>query len=121
MVVDSEAVDLMTHAPRFMGIYSYEHAMERPGGHRNLLFLKRGAPMRLIDRRENQADNQPPNFWKWIEANVLTHPVRKSSRCRIRFGSGPLADWNWQNPYYDSVLEIYQAFPGQLRSLASAR
>ena len=107
-----KAVDLMTHAPRFMGIYSYEHAMERPGGHRNLLFLKRGAPMRLIDRRENEADNQPPNFWKWIEANVLTQPGQKVVAVPHTFGSGPLADWNWRNPYYDSVLEIYQAFRG---------
>ncbi|HUG81759.1 MAG TPA: hypothetical protein VML01_08845, partial [Bryobacterales bacterium] len=107
-----KAVDLMTHAPRFMGIYSYEHAMERPGGHRNLLFLKRGAPMRLIDRRDNKADNQPPNFWKWIEANVLTQPGQKVVVVPHTFGSGPLADWNWQNPYYDSVLEIYQAFRG---------
>lgn len=107
-----KAVDLMTHAPRFTGIYSYEHAMERPGGHRNLLFLKRGAPMRLIDRRRSEADNQPPNFWKWIEANVLTQPGQKVVAVPHTFGSGPLADWNWQNPYYDSVLEIYQAFRG---------
>ena len=107
-----KAVDLMTHAPHFMGIYSYEHSMERPGGHRNLLFLKRGAPMRLIDRRRNEADNQPPNFWKWVEGNVLTQPGQKVVAVPHTFGSGPLADWNWQNPYYDSVLEIYQAFRG---------
>ena len=107
-----KAVDLMTHAPHFTGVYSYEHAMERPGGHRNLLFLRRGAPIRLIDRRRNEADNQPPNFWKWIEGNVLTQPGQKVVAVPHTFGSGPLADWNWQNPYYDSVLEIYQAFRG---------
>ena len=107
-----KAVDLMTHAPRFVGIYSYEHSMERPGGHRNLLFLKRGAPMRLIDRRRVQEDNLPPNLWKWIEGNVLTQPGQKVVVVPHTFGSGPLADWNWPNPPYDSVLEIYQAFRG---------
>ena len=107
-----KAVDLMTHAPVFVGIYSYEHSMQRPGGHRNLLFLKRGAPMRLIDRERRPEDNLPPNLWKWIEGNVLTQPGQKVVVVPHTFGSGPLADWNWPNPAYDSVLEIYQAFRG---------
>ena len=62
----------MTHGPNFIGMYSYEHSMVRPAGHRNVLFLKRGAPLRMIDRERNREDNLPPNMWKWWEENVLT-------------------------------------------------
>ena len=68
--------------------------------------------MRLIDRERRPEDNLPPNLWKWIEGNVLTQPGQKVVVVPHTFGSGPLADWNWPNPAYDSVLEIYQAFRG---------
>ena len=67
----------MTHGPVFIGMYSYENSMARPAGHRNVLFLKRGAPLRAIDR-EKPEDNLPPNMWKWWEANVLSQPGQKS-------------------------------------------
>jgi len=106
-----KAVDLFTHAPVFTGIYSYEHSMARPAGHRNVLFLKRGAPLRPIDRGKD-ADNQPPALWKWWEANVLTQPGQKSVIVPHTFGAGPLADWNWPNARFDCLLEMYQGARG---------
>ncbi len=109
-----KAVDLMSHPPRFIGVYSYEHSMARPAGHRNVLFLKRGAPLRAIDRtRGIQApDNSPPNLWQWAEQNVLNQPGQKMVIVPHTFAAGPLADWNWPNPRFDCLLEIYQGARG---------
>lgn len=106
-----KAVDLFTHMPNFVGIYSYEHSMARPAGHRNVLFLKRGAPLRMIDRNL-PADNQPPAMWKWWEENVLTQPGQKSVIVPHTFAAGPLADWNWPNARFDCLLEMYQGARG---------
>jgi hypothetical protein len=105
-------VDLMTHAPQFIGIYSYEHSMARPAGHRNILFLKRGAPLRPIDRVKVPEDNLPPNLWKWMEANVFTQDGQKAVVVPHTFAAGPLADWNWPNARFDCLLEIYQGCRG---------
>jgi hypothetical protein len=109
-----KAVDLMTHAPVFIGVYSYEHSMARPGGHRNILFLKRGAPLRMIDRGKGleAPDNAPPALWKWMEANVFTQPGQKAVIVPHTFAAGPLADWNWPNARFDCLLEIYQGCRG---------
>ena len=112
--VAQKLVDVMTHAPRFWGIYTYEHSMARPGGHRNMLFLKRGAPMRGIDRQRKapEPDNQPPALWEWVRANVLPHNGQKMVIVPHTFAAGPLADWNWPNAPFDCLLEIYQGARG---------
>ncbi|MEK7404954.1 MAG: hypothetical protein AAB225_07585 [Acidobacteriota bacterium] len=109
-----KAVDLLTHAPVFIGIYSYEHSMARPAGHRNILFLKRGAPLRMIDRAKGPAadDNLPPVLWRWMEANVFPQPGQKAVIVPHTFAAGPLADWNWPNARFDCLLEIYQGCRG---------
>jgi hypothetical protein len=109
-----KAVDLMTHAPVYVGMYSYEHSMNRPAGHRNVLFLKRGAPLRMIDRTKgvDSPDNSPPALWKWWEENVLTQPGQKTVIVPHTFAAGPLADWNWPNARFDCLLEIYQGCRG---------
>jgi hypothetical protein len=109
-----KAVDLFTHSPVFTGVYSYEHSMSRPGGHRNVLFLKRGAPLRPINREKglNSPDNSPPEMWKFWEQNVLSQPGQKSVIVPHTFAAGPLADWNWPNARFDCLLEIYQGARG---------
>ena len=105
-------VDVMSHPPVFIGVYSYEHSLQRPSGHRNILFLKRGAPLRPVDRERKEEDNLPPNLWKWMEANVFTQRGQKSVIVPHTFGAGPLADWNWPNARFDCLLEIYQGCRG---------
>ncbi len=109
-----KTVDLMSHPPTFIGIYSYEHSMNRPAGHRNILFLKRGAPLRMIDRSKGiQApDNAPPVLWEWMEKNVIHQPGQKTVIVPHTFAAGPLADWNWPNARFDCLLEIYQGARG---------
>jgi hypothetical protein len=109
-----KTVDLMTHGPTFIGVYSYEHSLARPAGHRNILFLKRGAPLRLVNREKgiNAPDNSPPELWKWMEANVFTQPGQRSVIVPHTFGAGPLADFNWPNARFDCLLEMYQGCRG---------
>ncbi len=109
-----KAVDLMTHAPVFVGVYSYEHSLNSPAGHRNVLFLKRGAPLRMVDREKGRdaPDNAPPEMWKWWQANVFTQPGQKSVIVPHTFAAGPLADWDWPNARFDCLLEIYQGCRG---------
>jgi hypothetical protein len=109
-----KAVDLFTHDPTFIGIYSYEHSLVRPAGHRNMLFLKRGAPLRMVDRTKgpDAPDNSPPELWKWVEKNVLPQNGQMMVIVPHTFAAGPLADWNWPNARFDCLLEIYQGCRG---------
>jgi hypothetical protein len=111
---NQKLVDVYTHAPRFWGIYTYEHSMSRPGGHRNVLYLKRGGPLRMIDRGKglDAPDNSPPVMWEFIRENALTQPGQKVVVVPHTFAAGPLADWNWQNAPFDCLLEIYQGARG---------
>lgn len=107
-------VDVYTHAPKFWGIYSYEHSMSRPGGHRNVLYLRRGAPLRPIDREKGRGspDNAPPVLWEWMRANVLAQPGQRAVIVPHTFAAGPIADWNWNPSPIDCLLEIYQGARG---------
>ncbi len=107
-------VDVYTHAPKFWGIYTYEHSMARPGGHRNVLYLKRGGPLRPIDREKGleAPDNTPPVMWEWMRENALTQIGQKTVVVPHTFAAGPIADWNWEPAPIDCLLEIYQGARG---------
>ena len=105
-----KTVDLMSHPPVFIGVYSYEHSLNAPSGHRNMLFLKRGAPLRIADRVNKQEDNLPPNLWEWVKANVFQQEGQKVVIVPHTFGeqSQPIGSFLWDNPPFDCLLEIYQ-------------
>jgi len=105
-----KTADLMTHPPVFIGIYSYEHSLGAPSGHRNMLFLKRGGPLRVVDRVNKPDDNLPPNLWEWVKANVFQQPGQKLVIVPHTFGetSQPVGSFLWDNPAFDCLLEIYQ-------------
>lgn len=107
-------VDVYTHAPRFWGIYTYEHSMQRPGGHRNVLYQQRGGPLRPIDREKglDAPDNSPPVMWEWMRENVLSQEGQRMVVVPHTFAAGPLADWNWEPDPIDCLLEIYQGARG---------
>jgi hypothetical protein len=104
-----KTVDVMSHPPVFIGVYSYEHSLGRPSGHRNILFLKRGGPLRVANRAI-AADNLPPNLWQYMTEHALTQPGQKLVIVPHTFGERrqPLADFNWPNARFDCLLEIYQ-------------
>ncbi len=107
-------VDVYTHGPKFWGIYTYEHSMARPGGHRNVLYLRRGAPLRPIDREKglDSPDNAPPVMWEWMRDNVLSMAGQKMVVVPHTFAAGPIADWHWNPSPIDCLLEIYQGARG---------
>ena len=107
-------VDVYTHGPKFWGLYSYEHSMARPAGHRNVLYLKRGGPIRPIDREKGleAPDNLPPVLWAWMKENVLSERGQKTVIVPHTFAAGPIADWNWAPDPMDCLLEIYQGARG---------
>ncbi len=107
-------VDVYTHAPKFWGLYAYEHSMARPGGHRNVLYLKRGGPLRPIDRNKGRdaPDNAPRVLWDWMWDNAMARVGQKTVIVPHTFAAGPLADWNWTPSPMDSLLEIYQGARG---------
>ena len=111
---NQKLVDVYTHAPRFWGLYTYEHSMSRPGGHRNVLLLRRGGPLRAIDRGKGlyAPDNSPPAMWDWMRKNALSQAGQKLVIVPHTFAAGPLADWNWMNAPFDCLLEIYQGARG---------
>ena len=117
-----KTVDLMSHAPVFFGVYSYEHSLARPSGHRNVLYLKRGGPLRVADRENRPDDNLPPNLWKWMSEHALTQPGQKVILVPHTFGesSQPLADFKWDNARFDCLLEIYQGARSSYESFKAA-
>jgi hypothetical protein len=105
-----KTVDLMTHAPVFVGVYSYEHSLNRPAGHRNVLFLKRGGPLRAVDRERNPDDNLPPNLWQWMTTHALSQSGQQVVIVPHTFGekTQPIGDFKWDNSPMECLLEIYQ-------------
>jgi hypothetical protein len=105
-----KTADLMSHPPVFIGVYSYEHSLGAPSGHRNMLFLKRGAPLRVVDRANRKDDNLPPNLWEWVKGNVFQQPGQKLVIVPHTFGevSQPIGSFLWDTPPFDCLLEIYQ-------------
>jgi len=87
--------DLMRAPGAFEPIYAYERSMPSPGGHKNILFARRGGP--LVGVRD-----LPPYLWKRLrEAGTpaLTIPHQLT---------GPAIDWQFHDPDYQTVMEIYQ-------------
>lgn len=105
-----KAADMFTNAPAFNGMYAYEHSLATPSGHRNIVFLDRSAPLRLADRERVKDDNLPTRLWDWMRG-VLKGPGRQKAVIiphTIAERTQPKADWNWENPEFEPVLEIYQ-------------
>ena len=109
--------DVMHHPPTFVGVYSYEHSLGSPSGHRNIIFLKRGGPLRIADRSKGSEDNLPPRLWEWVRGNPLKQLGQKVVIVPHTFAAGPLAEWNWPNPPFDCLLEIYQGCRGSYEAL----
>lgn len=107
-------VDVYTHAPKFWGIYAYEHSMARPAGHRNVLYLQRGGSLRPIDRQKglDAPDNAPTALWDWMRRITLVRPGQQAVIVPHTFAASPLADWNWTPAPFDCLLEIYQGARG---------
>jgi len=115
-------VDLFTNPPVFNGLYAYEHSLGTPSGHRNIVFLRRGAPLRLVDRERAAAtDNLPPRLWEWMKSMLGGAPAQKAVIIPHTFAemTQPKGDWNWENPEFEPVLEIYQGDRSSYETVAA--
>jgi hypothetical protein len=87
--------DLFRVPGAFQPLYAYERSMNAPGGHKNVLFLRRDGP--LIARRD-----LPPYLWTRLRqaaVPALTIPHQLT---------GPAIDWQFHDPEFQPVMEIYQ-------------
>ena len=86
--------------------------MSRPAGHRNILFLKRGAPLRMIDRDKDRRDNSAAESVE-VDGGERLHAVGAEIGDRAahlrRRAAGRL---NWPNARFDCLLEMYQGCRG---------
>jgi hypothetical protein len=106
-----KTADLFTNPPAFNGLYAYEHSLGSPSGHRNIVFLERGAPLRLADRERAAAtDNLPPRLWDWMAEVLRGSPRQRAVIIPHTFAekTQPRGDFAWDNPEFEPVLEIYQ-------------
>jgi Protein of unknown function (DUF3604) len=106
-----KAADMFSNPPAFTGMYAYEHSLATPSGHRNIVFLRRGAPLRLVDRERVKEDNLPERLWEWMrgvlsngsatqKAVIIPHTFAETTQA--------IGRWDWENPAFEPVLEIYQ-------------
>jgi len=98
-----KAADLFRMPKIFIPVYAYERSMASPGGHRNLLYLKRGAvpiPGNVKDPRSND----PVTLWEKLAGlqDVLVFPHTPGDVMQ------PLITWTDRKPDYESLVEIYQ-------------
>lgn len=82
----------------FEPLYAYERAKPSPGGHKNLVFAERGGPL----LKGTEGNNIPTDLWDALDrlsfpAVVIPHQL-----------TGPAIDWQYHNPRYEPVMEIYQ-------------
>jgi hypothetical protein len=97
-----KAADLFHLPQAFLPIYAYERSMQSPGGHRNVLHLKRGGvPVR--GNIKDPQDNLPTTLWDRLRGQeVLVFPHTPGDVMQ------PLITWDYRNPDFEPLMEIYQ-------------
>lgn len=100
-----KAAELYHHPPQFVTLFAYEHSMNTPGGHRNVIFPTRHGEeaLRRIDRAKPE-DNQPQGLWAFLKgvepAIDVPHTFAEKAQ--------PKGLFDWPNPAVEPLLEIYQ-------------
>jgi len=96
-----KAVDLFGRAGVFTPIYAYERSMQSPGGHRNMLYLKRGA-VPIPGNIKDPVSNDPASLWEKLQGQrvlVTPHTPGDVMQPLIKFKP---------KPDFEPLLEIYQ-------------
>jgi hypothetical protein len=98
-----KAADLFYMGRVFVPIYAYERSMLAPGGHRNLLFLNRGA-VPIPGDSKDPVSNNPVSLWEKLTGlrDVLVFPHTSGDVMQ------PLITWTDRKPDYEPLMEIYQ-------------
>jgi len=97
-----KAADLHFLAGVFTPIYAYERSMLSPGGHRNLLYLRRGATP-IPGNNKDPKDNDPAWLWERLRGQeVIATPHTPGDVMQ------PLITWKDTKPDFEPLVEIYQ-------------
>jgi hypothetical protein len=107
--------DLFNIDNSFVDLYSYERSIEWPNGHRNIFFIKRGAPILPIGAFEARAG--------YVGSGTLYAYLHRYGGFSIPHTTGRTSgtDWRDNDPAVESVMEIYQGmrdsyeYPGSPR------
>jgi len=90
-------VDLFHMREPFIALYGYEHggSFARRGGHKNIVYAKRGNPCLEVDA--------PRDLFKALEGrNAIAIPHQLAD-------GGSATDWSQWNPEFETVAEVFQA------------
>ena len=82
----------------FVPLYGYERSRRFPSGHKNVVFATRGGPL-LKGTNDN---NVPNDLWAMLDRAPFSGVVIPHQL------TGPALSWNYHNPRYEPVMEIYQ-------------
>lgn len=98
-----KAADLFYMSRVFVPVYAYERSMQAPGGHRNLLFINRGA-VPIPGDVKDPAGNSPVSLWEKLagQQDVLVFPHTPGDVMQ------PLITWTDRKPDFEPLMEIYQ-------------
>lgn len=110
-----KVADLFNVDNSFVDFYSYERSIEWPNGHRNIFFIKRGAPILPIGAFEARAG--------YVGSGTLYAYLHRYGGFSIPHTTGRTSgtDWRDSDPAVESVMEIYQGmrdsyeYPGSPR------
>jgi hypothetical protein len=118
-----KAADMFSNPPAFNGMYGYEHSLATPSGHRNIVFLRRGAPLRLVDRERVKEDNLPERLWEWMRGILRNGSAQKAVIIPHTFAetTQSIGRWDWENPSFETVLEIYQGARSSYETVDAAQ
>lgn len=110
-----KVADLFNIDRSFVDFYSYERSVEWPNGHRNIFFIKRGAPILPIGAFEARAG--------YVGSGSLYAYLHRYAGFSIPHTTGRTSgtDWRDNDPTVEPVMEVYQGmrdsyeYPGSPR------
>jgi hypothetical protein len=116
-----KTTDLYHNPPRFSPMFTYERSVPYPGGHRNVMFPRRGIRTlpRLVGARGVRLDVDG----KDEDAAMLYAYLRElGGICAAHTtGTGGGTDWRANDPEVEPFVEIYQGFRNSYEHLGAPR
>jgi hypothetical protein len=116
-----KTTDLYHHAPAFVPMFTYERSVAYPGGHRNVMFPRRGVRTlpRLVDdvgvrTSVRGVDEDAAMLYRYL--NELGGLCASHTS-----GTGMGTDWRANDPVAEPIVEIYQGIRNSYESFGGPR
>ncbi len=110
-----KTTDLYHQAPNFVPMYTYERSVAYPGGHRNVMFPRRGVRTlpRLVDAK-GVADADTKMLYDYLNALGGLCASHTSA-------TGMGTDWRDNDPKVEPIVEIFQGHRQSYEHLGAPR